>query len=72
MGDMERITLGDYMRLDNIDEVFQGVQTVSPVLFDIKHSGVSESNKRLCLFVYSLSERVKDWLNTLPSDTMAT
>jgi len=35
---MERITLGDYGRLDNLDEVAQGFQPANPVFFDIKNS----------------------------------
>lgn len=41
MGDM--VTLGDYKRLDNIDEIVQGFQLVSLVLFDIKHSILARS-----------------------------
>lgn len=37
MGEPERITLWNYKRLDNIDEVTQGFQPVNPVHFDIKH-----------------------------------
>jgi len=36
MGDIERITLGDYGSLDNLDEVSQGFQSKNIVLFDIK------------------------------------
>lgn len=35
MEDVERITLGDYGRLNNIDDVAQGFQLANPV-FDIK------------------------------------
>jgi hypothetical protein len=107
MGDIERITLGDYRRLNNIDEVTQRFQPVNPILFNIKHSvivalrkkqfsgrefedynahlthfleacntinpnGVSESDKRLCLFVYSPNGRAEDWRNALPSGTITT
>ncbi|MCH91038.1 hypothetical protein A2U01_0011962, partial [Trifolium medium] len=34
--------------------------------------GVSESDKRLRLFKHSLSGRAKDWLDTIPSGTIAT
>ncbi|GAU34018.1 hypothetical protein TSUD_393640 [Trifolium subterraneum] len=34
--------------------------------------GVSESNKRLRLFKLSLTGRTKDWINTLPSNTITT
>jgi len=37
----------------------------------IKPTRVLEYDKRLCLFVYSLSGRAKDWLNALPSVTIA-
>lgn len=37
MGDMEHITLGDFGRLDDIDEVSQGFQPENLVLFDIKN-----------------------------------
>jgi hypothetical protein len=37
-GELERVTLGDYGRHNNIDEVSQGFQPVNLVLFDIKHS----------------------------------
>jgi len=36
MGDMEHITLWDYGRLDDIDEVAQRFQPENLVLFDIK------------------------------------
>lgn len=35
---MERITLGDYARLGNLDKVAQGFQPANPVFFDIKNS----------------------------------
>jgi len=35
---MEHITLGNYGRLDNIDEVAQGFQPTNLVFFDIKNS----------------------------------
>jgi len=35
---MERITLGDYGRLVNLDEVAQGFQLANHVFFDIKNS----------------------------------
>jgi len=35
---MERITLGDYGRLDNLHEVAQGFQLGNHVFFDIKNS----------------------------------
>ena len=38
MGDELRITLGDYERLDNLDEVSLGFQPSNPVVFDIKNS----------------------------------
>lgn len=38
----------------------------------INLAGVSESDKRLLLVVYSPSEWAKDWLNALPSDNIAT
>jgi len=41
IGDMECITLGDYGRLDNIDEVAQGFQLVNPLHFDIKYPVLS-------------------------------
>ena len=41
MGDIEHITLGDYGRLKNIDEVTQRFQPVNPYLFDIKHSVIA-------------------------------
>jgi len=41
IGDMECITLGDYGRLNNIDEVAQGFQLVNPLHFDIKYSVLS-------------------------------
>jgi len=33
---VEHITLEDYGRLDNLDEVVQGFQPANPVYFDIK------------------------------------
>jgi hypothetical protein len=39
---------------------------------NINDTRVSESDKRLRLFVYSLSGRAKDWLNALPSGVIAT
>jgi len=36
MGGVERITVGDYGRLDNFDEVAQGFKQANPILFDIK------------------------------------
>jgi len=38
MGEEHRITLGDYRRLDNLDEVSLGFQPANPVVFDIKNS----------------------------------
>jgi hypothetical protein len=38
----------------------------------INPAGVSESDKRRRLFGYSLTEREKDWLDTLPSGTIET
>ena len=38
MGEEYRITLGDYGRLDNMDEVSLGFQPAKPVVFDIKNS----------------------------------
>lgn len=38
----------------------------------INQNGVSESYKRLCLFVYYPKGRAKDWLNALSSGTIAT
>jgi len=37
-GEPEHITLGDYGRHNNIDEVSHEFQPVNLVLFDIKHS----------------------------------
>jgi len=37
MGDHPRITLGDYGRLDNIEEVSLGFQPANPVVFNIKN-----------------------------------
>ncbi|KEH30976.1 transmembrane protein, putative [Medicago truncatula] len=34
---MERVTLGDYERLNNLDEVAQGFQPANPVFFNIKN-----------------------------------
>jgi len=103
---MERVTLGDYGILDNLDEVAQGFQPVNPVFFNINNSvptalkdnqysskededcnihltdfleacntinpeGVLKSDKRLKLFGYSLKGRAKDWLNALPSGSIA-
>ncbi|KEH15837.1 hypothetical protein MTR_0503s0010 [Medicago truncatula] len=90
------ITLGDYGRLDNLDEVLLGFQPANFVVFNIKNNvmlnlkynqfsckeseecnahlthfmdacskinpaGVSESDKRLRLFGYSLTTLAKDW-----------
>jgi len=38
MGDERRITLGDYGRLDNFEEVSFGFQPANPVVFDIKNN----------------------------------
>jgi len=38
MGEKHCITLGDYGRLDNLDEVSLGFQPANPVVFDIKNS----------------------------------
>jgi len=38
----------------------------------INPSGVSESDKRLYLFVYYLSGRANDWFNAFPSGTLTT
>jgi len=35
-GDQPRITLGEYGRLDNLEEISLGFQPVNPVVFDIK------------------------------------
>jgi hypothetical protein len=35
---MQRVTLGDYKRLDNLDEVAQEFQPTNHVFFDIKNS----------------------------------
>jgi len=102
MGELSRITLGDYGWLDNLDEVSLAFQPANPVVFGIKNSvmmnlksnqfsgketedcnahlkhfldacntinsaGVSESEKRLRLFGYSLIGRARDWLDVLPS-----
>jgi len=107
MGDKRRITLGDYERLDNLDDVSLGFQPANPTVFDIKNSvmmnlksnqcsgkemedcnahlkhftdarstvnptGVSESDKRLRLFGYSLTGKVRDWLDALPSGSIET
>jgi hypothetical protein len=99
MRDERRITLGDYGRLDNLDEVSLGFQPANLVVFDIKNSvmmnlksnqfsgkemtycnaylthfldacitinpaEVSESDKRLRFFVYSLTGRSWiDWMH---------
>jgi len=90
MGEERRVSLRDYGRLDNLDEVSLGFQPTNPVVFDIKNSvminlksnqflgketedcnahlkhfldvgstinptRVSESDKRLRLFGYSLT-----------------
>jgi len=100
-------TLGDYGRLDNLDEVPFRFQLMNPITFNIKNhilkslkhnqffennsedwcahhthfsetydtinqQGVSESDKRLRLFVYSLGGYAKGWLNILLSGTIAT
>jgi len=95
MGEVRRITLGDYWWLDNLNEISFGFQPANPVVFDIKNSvmmnlksnqflskemedcnahlkhfldacntinpiGVSESDKRLRLFGYSLTRKARD------------
>jgi len=107
VGDERRITLRDYGRLDNFDEVSLGFQPTNPVVFDIKNSvmmnlksnkfsgketedckadlkhfmdacstinptGVSESDKRLGLFGYSLTGKARDWPDALPSGSILT
>jgi len=108
MGDHQRITLGDYGRLDNLDEIFLGFQPANPIIFDINKnrvlvnlktnqfagkelehcnahlilfldicstinpSGISESDKRLRLFGYSLKGRANDWLDALPKGIITT
>jgi len=42
------------------------------VCSSINPAGVSESDKRLRLFGYSLTRRTKDWLDILPSGTIET
>jgi len=79
MGDENpRITLGDYGRLDNLDEVSLRIQPANPVVFDIKNNvvinqlEVSESYKCLRLIGYSLTIQAKDWLDTIPRGTITT
>jgi len=38
MGNERHITLGDYGRLDNLDEISLGFQTANSMVFDIKNS----------------------------------
>jgi len=107
MGEEHRITLGNYGRLDNLNEVSLGFQPANPVVFDIKNNvlvnlksnqflgketddcnahlkhfidayitinpaRVSESDKRLRMFGYSLTGRAIDWLDALPSGPIET
>jgi len=38
MGDHPHITLGDYGRLDNLDEISLGFEPANPIVFDIKNN----------------------------------
>ncbi|GAU45321.1 hypothetical protein TSUD_84380, partial [Trifolium subterraneum] len=82
-----RRTLGDYGQAIGGHNPNLGFQPVNPVSFDIKNTvlsalkenqfsgnptGVSESNKKLRLFPLSLTGRAKDWIDTLPPNTIAT
>jgi len=107
LGDERRITLGDYGRLDNLDELSLCLHPTNPVVFDVKNSvmmnlksnqflgmeaedcntylkyfldacsiisptGVSESDKRLRLFGYSLYRKARDRLDALRSVAIET
>ncbi|KAK2382357.1 hypothetical protein QL285_069903 [Trifolium repens] len=108
MGDEQRITMGDYCKRTDNDQISLGFQPANPANFDIKGNvltclqenqfdgranndpwdhlskfsetcqiqkvpeNVTEDQKRLRLFAFSLTGPAKDWLQCLPRGSIAT
>ncbi|KAK2444139.1 hypothetical protein QL285_015192 [Trifolium repens] len=58
MGDEQRVTMGDYCKRTNTDQISLGFQPANPANFDIKGN--------------VLTGPAKDWLQWLPRGTIAT